>query len=119
MLLKRLLRTSAFSNAIALWLWRHRSEVREWVRSSPLLWRRAAAGEGRQALAEVRPIAQEARAVDRARRRQAGERAGLAQRLSILRRGAPGISSAGNKTSLTETKPVALDQLIPASTHPA
>ena len=119
MLLKRLLRTSAFSNALALWLWRHRSEVREWARSSPSLWRRTFAGEGRQALAEIRPIAQEARSIDRARRRQAGERAGLAQRMSMLRRGAAGIPSVRNNTTSIEAKAVSFDPLIPAPTHPA
>lgn len=78
-------RSSILLEGAALWLWRHRSEAGAVTRSLPSVIRRARAGEAKAALAEVRPIARQARSIDRSRQTLKGERFGLADRVARLR----------------------------------
>lgn len=78
-------RASLVLEGLALWLWRHRSEAGAVARSLPSTIRRARSGEMKAALAEVRPIARQARSIDRSRQTIKGERLGVAERVARLR----------------------------------
>ena len=78
-------RSSLAIEALALWLWRHRTEARTVTRSLPSVIHRVRSGEAKAALAEVRPIARQARSIDRSRQTIKGQRLGLADRVARLR----------------------------------
>ncbi len=81
-----------------MWLWRHRSEAGAVAQSLPSVIRRARSGETKAAFADVRPIARQARSIDRSRQKLKGERVGLADRVARLRR--PGKDDPPNSTDL-------------------
>ncbi len=82
-----------------MWLWRHRSEAGAVTRSLPSVIRQARSGETKAALAEVRPIARQARSIDRSRQTLKGERLGLADRVARLR-------GAGKNRPPSSTDPI-------------
>ncbi len=68
-------------NLVFAWIWRHREEARVWVKSLPLLLRRARKKTGSVTLPEVRALTNTARSLDHERWAMQTNRVGLRDQL--------------------------------------
>ena len=75
------IRSLVMWNLVFAWIWRHREEARVWVKSLPLLLRRARKKTGSVTLPEVRALTNTARSLDHERWAMQTNRVGLRDQL--------------------------------------
>lgn len=89
-------------NLVFAWIWRHREEARVWVKSLPLLLRRARKKTGSVTLPEVRALTNTARSLDHERWAMQTSRVGLRDQLKRASKRGPRVDSEEPKAHSME-----------------